>query len=289
MKYQEPVKSELGEEAARAAKAFETLTPEQQRVLRLSVYEGLSHELIARSTGLPLGTVKTHARRGLESWELGSVAEQVIHKSPCPVLTVTPGSRPAATAGAPPFRSLLCAVDLGPSSDATLEYALSMGLRAGAKVAVVHAMEDIPVDVRRMELRLGGPWFAAYRETVERQARTRVPEADLRLGDMQALPFADDAFDLVTGFTSFFYADDPVAAVREAGRVSRGRVVVHTFGHRERCDALTDASWRPEIVDEVVPQAGLAVERSFYISWSYADGVANEWHIVVATASSPAH
>jgi RNA polymerase sigma-70 factor (ECF subfamily) len=62
---QDPVKPELGEEAARAAKAFETLTPEQQRVLRLSVYEGLSHELIARSTGLPLGTVKTHARRGL--------------------------------------------------------------------------------------------------------------------------------------------------------------------------------------------------------------------------------
>jgi RNA polymerase sigma-70 factor (ECF subfamily) len=29
------------------------------------VYEGLSHELIARSTGMPLGTVKTHARRGL--------------------------------------------------------------------------------------------------------------------------------------------------------------------------------------------------------------------------------
>jgi RNA polymerase sigma factor (sigma-70 family) len=58
-------RSEIGEEAAKAAKAFESLSPEQQRVLRLSVYEGLSHELIARSTGLPLGTVKTHARRGL--------------------------------------------------------------------------------------------------------------------------------------------------------------------------------------------------------------------------------
>jgi RNA polymerase sigma-70 factor (ECF subfamily) len=53
------------EEAARADEAFQRLSNEQQRVLRLSVYEGLSHELIARSTGLPLGTVKTHARRGL--------------------------------------------------------------------------------------------------------------------------------------------------------------------------------------------------------------------------------
>jgi ubiquinone/menaquinone biosynthesis C-methylase UbiE len=120
-------------------------------------------------------------------------------------------------------------------------------------------------------------------------ARTRVPEADLRLGDMQALPFPDAAFDLVTGFTSFFYADDVVAALREAARVSRGLVVVHTFGHPERCDVLADDSdWRPEIADELVPQAGLAVERSFYIEWTYADGRANEWHIVVARASSPA-
>lgn len=56
---------ELIEEAAVASKALETLSVEQQRVLRLSVYEGLSHELISRATGLPLGTVKTHARRGL--------------------------------------------------------------------------------------------------------------------------------------------------------------------------------------------------------------------------------
>src|SRR5918997_2315287 len=32
-------------------------------------------------------------------------------------------------------------------------------------------------------------------------ARERVPAADLRLGDLQVLPFADDEFDLVTGFT----------------------------------------------------------------------------------------
>lgn len=53
------------EDAARAERALLQLSSDQQRVLRLSVYEGLSHELIARSTGLPLGTVKTHARRGL--------------------------------------------------------------------------------------------------------------------------------------------------------------------------------------------------------------------------------
>lgn len=56
---------ELSEEARAAAKALEQLRPEQQRVLRLSIYHGLSHERIAEATGLPLGTVKTHVRRGL--------------------------------------------------------------------------------------------------------------------------------------------------------------------------------------------------------------------------------
>jgi len=121
------------------------------------------------------------------------------------------------------------------------------------------------------------------------RARTRVPEADLRLGDMQKLPFRDDAFDLVTGFTSFFYANDVVAALREAARVSRDRVVVHTFGRPERCDVLPDDSdWRPEIVEEVVAHVGLTVERRFAIEWAYEDGRSNEWQIVVASsAASP--
>src|SRR6185436_2445719 len=43
-------------------------------------------------------------------------------------------------------------------------------------------------------------------------ARSRLPDADLRHGDMEALPYADDSFDLVTGFPSFFFANDIVAA-----------------------------------------------------------------------------
>lgn len=53
------------DEARSAAAALGQLSDEQRRCLRLSVYEGLSHEKIAASTGLPLGTVKTHVRRGL--------------------------------------------------------------------------------------------------------------------------------------------------------------------------------------------------------------------------------
>ncbi|MCC6969695.1 MAG: sigma-70 family RNA polymerase sigma factor [Phycisphaerales bacterium] len=53
------------EAAGAAMSAMSRLSDEQQRVLRLSLVQGLSHERIAGATGLPLGTVKTHARRGL--------------------------------------------------------------------------------------------------------------------------------------------------------------------------------------------------------------------------------
>lgn len=55
----------LRDEAAIAAQAINQLSPDQQRAVKLSVYRGLSHEQIAQATGLPLGTVKTHIRRGL--------------------------------------------------------------------------------------------------------------------------------------------------------------------------------------------------------------------------------
>jgi len=52
-------------EAQQAAEAMRNLRPEQQQVLRLSIVQGMSHQEIADATGMPIGTVKTHARRGL--------------------------------------------------------------------------------------------------------------------------------------------------------------------------------------------------------------------------------
>ena len=56
---------QMSVEANEAAEAMRTLRPEQQQVLRLSIIQGMSHQEISDATGMPLGTVKTHARRGL--------------------------------------------------------------------------------------------------------------------------------------------------------------------------------------------------------------------------------
>jgi RNA polymerase sigma-70 factor (ECF subfamily) len=57
--------AEASAEAALAVRAMDGLRPEQREVLRLSVACGLTQEEIAERTGMPLGTVKAHARRGL--------------------------------------------------------------------------------------------------------------------------------------------------------------------------------------------------------------------------------
>lgn len=69
-------------------------------------------------------------------------------------------------------------------------------------------------------------------------AHERVPRADLRLGDLEALPYQDDVFDVVTAFNSVGFASDPVAALREAKRVTRpgGTVGVVVWGDPERCE-----------------------------------------------------
>ena len=67
-------------------------------------------------------------------------------------------------------------------------------------------------------------------------ARERLPDADLRDGDMESLPFGNAVFDAVVGVNAFQFAGDPRRALREAARVTRpgGRVVASLFAAPER-------------------------------------------------------
>jgi SAM-dependent methyltransferase len=72
-------------------------------------------------------------------------------------------------------------------------------------------------------------------------ARERLPTADVREGDLESLPFADESFDMATAVNSLFYAADMAAAMRELARVVRrgGRVVITAWGQPERCQFLS--------------------------------------------------
>jgi len=56
---------ELSDEVRKVREQFEFLRDEERQVLELAIWQGLSQVEISDRTGLPLGTVKTHARQGL--------------------------------------------------------------------------------------------------------------------------------------------------------------------------------------------------------------------------------
>ena len=57
--------AEFQDEVEKAMAVLDSLPDQQSKVIRLSIFGGLSHSQIAEATGSSLGTVKTHIRRGL--------------------------------------------------------------------------------------------------------------------------------------------------------------------------------------------------------------------------------
>lgn len=56
---------EASAETQRVLAVLKTLQPEQQEVINMSSWLGMSHGAIAEQTGIPLGTVKSYLSRGL--------------------------------------------------------------------------------------------------------------------------------------------------------------------------------------------------------------------------------
>ncbi len=83
----------------------------------------------------------THGRHGIDRLLLGSVAEQVVRRAGCPVLTV----REARSVERPHREApvMVVPVDFSPSSTLTLEYARDLAALYGARLALVHVVEQV--------------------------------------------------------------------------------------------------------------------------------------------------
>ena len=133
-------------------------------------------EILAQATGMDadLLVVGTHGRSGFERLVLGSVAEKVLRKARCPVLTV-PRRHPDAVPSGALFTRIVCAVDFSDCSMHALKYALSLAQEAGGCLTVLHVLAPELVD----PVGLGEEHvsLAALLLQREEQARQRLEQA----------------------------------------------------------------------------------------------------------------
>lgn len=107
-----------------------------EMVLRTgSVWSAISTEIHQQK--IELVVLGTHGRGGFKKLVLGSVAEEVLRRARCPVVTVGPRIDAPLSAS---FRRILYASNFHPASEKALEYALLLANQAQAKLTLLHVM-----------------------------------------------------------------------------------------------------------------------------------------------------
>jgi len=138
-------------------------------------------------------------------------------------------------------------------------------------------------------------------------AKARTPEADIRIGDMFHLPFADHSFDVVTSCRGIW--GNCLGALREARRVVRpgGKIGLSFWGHQKKMQAYplsavlgrTNQEERqntasivsigiPGAAEQLMADAGLEVgtRTSLKLHWEFPDA---EYAAQALAAVGPAY
>jgi nucleotide-binding universal stress UspA family protein len=111
----------------------------------LLLEQGRAWDVLARviqREQVDLLVLGTRGRRGLRKLTSGSVAEEVLRRSPCPVLTVGPHV-PPVDSNTLKFKRILFATDFGPASAKAFPYALSLAEDHHSQLVLLHMMSPL--------------------------------------------------------------------------------------------------------------------------------------------------
>jgi nucleotide-binding universal stress UspA family protein len=126
--------------------------------------------------GADLIVMGTHGRSGFERAMVGSVAEKVLRKAPCPVLMVPPD----VTATMPDhvrFRHVLSPMDFSPAALQAFGFALDLAGQADGSVTVLHVVEWLPEEEPRALAHFNVPEFRGHLiEDARRRVQTLIAE-----------------------------------------------------------------------------------------------------------------
>jgi nucleotide-binding universal stress UspA family protein len=169
------------------------------------------------------------SRAGWGKAVLGSVAEEIIRESPCPVLTVGPRVTSLASSG---VQCVICATDFSPASIHAVEFAVSLAEEYQAHLTVLHVLEGrLPTS------------FQFGVEFTERRLRQALPtEVDLRFKPELVVEMGSVA-DRIVNLTADLSGDIIIMGSHGAGAlsqmVSRLGSIVHKVVSLAPCPVLT--------------------------------------------------
>jgi len=161
----EDVLAELGRQAEATGAA--SVRPELDAAEGDTLTVIVDRALASRADLVVLGS---HGRSGFNRLLHGSIAEQVLLKAPCPVLTVPPRAPDKAPHDLL-FRHILCAMDFSPAALQAMGFALDLGRQADGIVTILHALEWLAEEEPRTESHFN---VAEYRAYLIKDARERL-------------------------------------------------------------------------------------------------------------------
>jgi nucleotide-binding universal stress UspA family protein len=150
---------------------------------------------LVREAEIDLLVAGTHGRTGLGKLVMGSVAEEILRQSPCPVLTVGPhvvgalrSEKRRRDREVPPtrinVREILYATDFKQESHQAVAFAVSLAKEFRARLALLHVIEDYgdhlherpgPIDIALRKLEDLVPQDAGLRYSPEALAEFGLP------------------------------------------------------------------------------------------------------------------
>jgi nucleotide-binding universal stress UspA family protein len=189
-----------------------------------SLQEALHHAAEAEEAALLV--VATSGRHRIAGHQPGSMAERVVHHSPCPVAVVPPRD------GEVHFKRIGVAIDGTPAARAALEYACRLAEEAGGErpdVDLVHVKHEF-ARVPQPGLTPPQPGESLDREQLEAMAAKLAPHANVEVVE----PLGDPAKELVAVSEGL---DVLVTGSRDRGAVRRlllGSVSTHVVRFARR-------------------------------------------------------
>jgi len=98
-------------------------------------------ESALKKYAIDLIVLGTHGRTGAKRFFLGSLAEEIFRKAPCPVITIGPSSKEKPLKGWE-FEQIVYGTDFGPGYKAAASLAISLAEEFQAHLTLVHVIEE---------------------------------------------------------------------------------------------------------------------------------------------------